>query len=76
MTDDGARPMSTGRFGSTGEVDTTFVSPDGENLFSVFDKFVISIEPVDDPDPGPSPDKPFIHQIPAGGILHIRHLVF
>lgn len=76
VTYDGSRPMSTGRFGSIGEVDTTFVSPDGENLFSVFDKFVISIEPVDDPDPGPSADKPFIHQIPAGGIPHIRHLVF
>ena len=76
VTDDGSRAQSTGRFGSTGEVDTTYTSADGENLFSVFDKFVISIEPVDDPDPGPSADKPFVHQIPAGGILHIRHLLF
>jgi len=74
VADDGSRVQSIGRFGSTGEVDTTYTSADGENLFSVFDKFEISIEPVDDPDPGPSAQ--ILHRITAGGILHIRHLLF
>ena len=48
----------------------------GENLFADFDKFVVTIEPVPDPDPGPSSDVAFVHQIPAGGMVHIRHLLF
>ena len=54
----------------------TSKEPTGENLFARFDKFVISIEPVPDNDPLPSADKPYIHQIPAAGILHIRHLTY
>ena len=50
--------------------------PSGENLFADFDKFVITIEPVQDDDPGPSADVAAIHQIPKGGILHIRHLLY
>ena len=49
---------------------------DGENLFGAFDKFVITIEPVPDTDPGPSADVAYIHTIPAGGIAHIRHLLY
>ena len=54
----------------------TTSGPSGENLFADFDKFVVSVEPVPDPDPKPSDDKPYLHQIPAGGILHIRHLAY
>ena len=50
--------------------------PTGENLFADFDKFVVTIEPIPDPDPGPSAVVAYIHAIPAGGILHIRHLLF
>ena len=50
--------------------------PTGENLFADFNTFVVSIEPVPDLDPLPSADKPLIHTIPAGGILHIRHLTY
>jgi len=50
--------------------------PTGENLFASFDKFVVTVEPVPDPDPGPSKDIALIHTIPAGGITHIRHLLF
>ena len=51
-------------------------APTGENLFADFNTFVVSIEPVPDLDPLPSADKPLIHTIPAGGILHIRHLTY
>jgi LPXTG-motif cell wall-anchored protein len=55
---------------------STAGGPTGENLFADFDKFVVTIEPADDPDPGPSADVAYIHAIPAGGIVHIRHLLF
>ena len=61
---------------STGTATISSGQPTGENLFADFDKFVVTIEPVTDPDPGPSADVALIHTIPAGGILHIRHLLF
>ena len=48
----------------------------GENLFGDFDRFVVTVEPVPDPDPAPSGTVIFVHKIPNGGILHIRHLVY
>ena len=51
-------------------------STSGENLFAGFNAFVVTIEPVPDDDPGPSGVVPFIHEIPDGGILHLRHLLF
>ena len=55
---------------------TTLGTPTGENLFADFDKFVVTIEPIPDLDSGPSAVVAYIHAIPAGGILHIRHLLF
>ena len=48
----------------------------GENLFANFDKFVVTIEPVPDLDPLPSAVVALIHQIPKGGLAHIRHLSY
>ena len=44
--------------------------------FGDFDKFVVTVEPADDPDPAPSGVVAFSHQIPTAGLTHIRHLVF
>ena len=84
VSDDGSRKESTGILVLTG--DGTLIEqdfwlaadgqPTGENLFGAFDKFVVTVEPVDDPDPGPSDVVAYIHAIPAGGILHIRHLLY
>ena len=52
------------------------VVPTGENLFAAFDKFVVTVEPVDDPDPEPSGDVPFIGQLDSGALAHIRHLAY
>ena len=50
--------------------------PTGENLFAEFNTFVVTIEPVPDPDSSPSADVALIYQVPEGGILHVRHLVY
>ena len=81
VTDGKDRAQSTGILvqDDDGNVSQTYTSTGdkaGENLFSVFDKFVISIEPVPDPDPGPSANKPYVRLIPASGIAHIRHLAY
>ena len=52
------------------------IVPTGENLFGSFDKFVVTVEPVVDPDPLPAMETAFFHQIPKGGITHIRHLAY
>ena len=83
ISDDGSRKESTGVLApdANGNVSMTFWlakgdDPTGENLFASFDKFVLTIEPVPDPEPGPSADVALIHAIPAGGIAHIRHLLY
>jgi LPXTG-motif cell wall-anchored protein len=48
----------------------------GENLLGAFNTFIISVEPIPDPDAGPSADKPYAHTIPAGALAHIRHVVY
>ena len=81
VSDDGSRKESTGILtrDALGNINQTFMltgDDRGENLFGEFDKFVVTIEPIPDADPGPSEDVAFFHQIPKGGILHIRPLVF
>ena len=78
------RLQSTGvlALDSNGNVSATFSlrsgdNPSGENLVAAFDTFVLSVEPVPDPKPAePSADKPYKHAIPAGGLAHIRHLLY
>ena len=50
--------------------------PSGENLFADFDKFVVTIEPIIDPDPDPSSLVYLIHTIPAEALVGIRELVY
>ncbi len=51
-------------------------TPSGENLFGAFDKFVVTIEPTDDPDPGPSTDVALIDAITEAAKGDVRKLVF
>ena len=77
VSDDGSAKLSTGILTVTadGSLNHTFSSPTGENFIANYDKAVITVEPVPDSDPGPSDDVAFIDQIPASGMLHIRHLL-
>ena len=81
--DVGDRKQSTGilNVDDNGMIDHTLIlmsgdQPSGENLFAAFDKFVVTIEPDPDDDPGPSDQIALIYVIPEGSIAHIRHLVF
>ena len=83
VSDDGSRKESTGILfpDGHGAVSKGFSLsqlgvPTGENLFADFNTFVVTIEPVPDVDPGPSAEVALVHSIPAGGLLHIRHLLF
>ena len=77
VTDDRGTKLSTGLMmpDTGGAISHTWASPDGENLLASYDLVVITVEPVDDPDPGPSDIVAFSHSIPAEGIVHIRHLL-
>ena len=83
VSDDGERKESTGVFEvEGGAVNQMFWltdeagQPTGESLIGGFDRFVVTIEPVPDDDPGPSAVVALVHRIPEGGILHIRHLLY
>ena len=78
VSDDGERKESTGilELDVWGNGVATYVSENGENIFGSFNTFVITVEPVPDDDPGPSEEVALVHTIPAGGIAHIRHLMF
>ena len=69
--------VSTGVMNApVGSINHVWDSPDGTNLIAEYDTVVISIEPVPDSDPGtPSDQKPFSHTVPAGAMVHIRHLL-
>jgi len=76
-SDDGSVKLSTGSMDvqDDGTIDHTYVSPDVVNLIELYDKVVITVEPVPDDDPGPSDVILLSHAIPAGGMVHIRHLL-
>ena len=48
----------------------------GENLFAKYDKFVVTIEPVPDPDSGPSSVIMGSDSTPTGAMVHIRQLIY
>ena len=77
VADDGSVKLSLGilSVASDGSVSHSFTSPDGENLIGLYDKLIITEEPIPDDDPGPSAIPLFSHQIPAAGMAHIRHLL-
>ena len=78
VSDDGSVKLSTGIL-TVGGLDASihhhYYSPTGQNLIHNYDKVVITVEPVPDPDPGPSGVVAFSAQIPAGAMAHIRHLL-
>ena len=76
ITDDGVKD-STGILQVTsGSINQVLTADDAvQNLFGAYNKFVITIEPVPDPDPGPSGVVAYAREIPAGGLAHIRHLL-
>lgn len=77
ISDDGSVKLSTGiiHVQDDGTIDHTYVSPDAVNLIELYDKVVITVEPIPDDDPGPSDVILLSHAIPAGGMAHIRHLL-
>ena len=77
ITDDGATKLSLGVFtiASDGSINHTYISPTGANLIALHNKFVITVEPVPDTDPGPSAEAVFVETIPAGAMAHIRHVL-
>jgi len=78
VSDDGSVKLSLGilEVDEDGNVSHTFTSPDGENLIALYDKLVITVEPVPDSDPGPSAVVYAIHTLPSGALNHIRHMLF
>ena len=77
VSDDGTVKLSTGilTVDADGAVNHDFTSPDGENFIHLYDKVVVTIEPVPDTDPGPAPDVAYSHAIPPKAMNHIRHLL-
>ena len=80
---EGDRKESTGilKMDANGMIEQTFMlmsdeEATGENLFAAFDRFVVTIEPDPDDDPGPSDQVALIYVMPEGNITHIRHLLF
>ena len=77
ISDDGSTKLSTGilNVSADGSVSHTFTSLSDENFIAKYDTVVITVEPADDTDPGPSDDVAFMHQIPPAAMTHIRHLL-
>ena len=77
IASDGASKVSTGILdvSEEGTVDQTYVDPDGANLLATYATFAISSEPVPDPDPDTPGAILYADTIPAGGFLHIGHLL-
>ena len=69
-------PVSIGILNVTDAVIDQNFTLSGANLFANFHTAVVSIEPVPDPDPAPSADKPYAVTIPADLLAHIRHLTY
>ena len=81
ISDDGARKQSTGtaRPNDEGDISMTFKlggANAGENLIGPFSTFVVTVEPTVDADPRPSDEVVAKVTIPAGGMSHVRHLLF
>ncbi len=78
VTDDGSVKLSVGVFAADeeGDVSHTYTHPDHMNLASIYDKFVITVEPIDDTDPDPSSVVPFSDSTPAGAMVHLRHMLY
>ena len=76
VSDDGATKLSLGMVTPDNNANATleYVSPDGTNLIGAFNQLVITNEPSPDSDPAASDDVVASDTIPAGALVHIRHL--
>ena len=77
ISDDGSVKLSTGvmTVDDNLAINHVYVSPAGENLVKLYDKVAITVEPLPDPDPGPSGVFAYTAKIPGAGMAHIRHLL-
>lgn len=78
VSDNGSEKHSLGilLLDDNGRVSHTYTHPDGVNLASKYDKFVVTVEPLPDLNPNPSDKVVASDRIPSAGIVHIRHLLF
>ena len=81
VSDDGEIKLSTGPMvvGADGSVAHTFDNTTkrytGENLIHAYDKVVVTDEAAGSDPNAPAGPAVYSHEIPAGGIVHIRHLL-
>lgn len=77
VSNNGKTVLSTGVMDveEDGSVSHSFSSPDGENLLALYDKLVITVEPVPDTDSDPSSEAAYSSFIPQGAMGHVRHLI-
>jgi serine/threonine protein kinase len=58
-----------------GGAQLTFVDKDGQNLLAQFDRFELTLQPDPDPSTLPSGIVMYSSALPAGALMHIRHLL-
>lgn len=66
LIDAGNNGVSTGRLGRGPFLQGEYVSPSGTNLLAHYSTFVITVEPLDDPDPSPSGIVAYTYEALAG----------
>lgn len=60
---------------SQGTGSATFVDPQGRNLLSLYNRVEITLEPNPDSSPNPAQEIAYSAQLPAEGLMHVRHLL-
>jgi tRNA A-37 threonylcarbamoyl transferase component Bud32 len=77
ISDSGEQRRSLGvlKLDSTGQFTLTYVDAQSRNLLDGFNRMEITIEPNPDNSPNSSGQVAYSSSIPAGSLMHIRHLV-
>jgi hypothetical protein len=78
VADNGATKLSVGVLpvDADGMIEYTYTHPEHRNLVSIYDKFVITVEPVPDANAAASNKVAYSDQLPTGALSHIRHLLY
>jgi serine/threonine-protein kinase len=78
IEDDGEGRISIGalKFNQDNKGSLTFVDSGGRNLLGTYSALEITIEPDPDPNPNSSNQVAFSVKLPAGGLTHVRHLLY
>ncbi|MFH1185252.1 MAG: protein kinase [Chloroflexota bacterium] len=58
-----------------GSGSVTFVDSEGRNLLTMYSKLELTVEPNPDASPNPAGTAQFSVELPAEGLLHVRHLL-